>query len=970
MCFSDKLKRVALRVFFYNVTQKYIVKKHFNLYFLISMNEQNHQLYFLNNGGEMGQLTRDKNWEATSLGTPETWPQSLRTMVSAMLENPFGMYIAWGEDHVQLYNDAYRVILGSTKHPHALGNTAKETFAEKWHTIEPTYKSVLLGKSVIIPNYELALNQNGFDEECHYDFSYSPIRQENGKVGGILVTVVEITNRKKAEQAVVESEIKFETLADNIPNLVWMANAHGWIYWFNKRWYEYTGTTAKDMEGWGWQSVHDPHQLDNVLIEWKNSLALGKPFEMVFPLKGTDGNFRPFLTRVLPMRNQAGEIYQWFGTNTDISEQLRAEEALKESEERFRNMAEDSDIYINVADETGNATYFNRAWIKFTGRPMKDLIQFGWADLIHEEDRQNFVDIYLDAFLRQEPWVGEFKMLTANNEYRWLLAKGTPKTNADGTFAGYVSSCTDISNLKNAQHALKSSEQRFKNLVKQSPVAMVILRGPEHKIEIANAVVEKRWGYGTVDFSNKTIGDLFPVLRQQQHKVLLDEVYKTGKSFREYESEVYFKQPEGFKTCYFDFEYAPLLEEDGSVSRIITTIIDVTEHVEARQAIEKSEKKFRLLADSMPQHIWTSDIYGNLNYFNKSVYDYSGLSSERVWTDGWIQIIHPDDRDENIRVWRESISTGKNFLFEHRFCRHDGEYRWQLSRAIPQLDEHGKIQMWVGTSTDIQDQKNFTQELESQVNERTKQIAKNNIELEKMNKELQSFAYISSHDLQEPLRKIQIFSSQILESESENLSDTGKDKFMRMQNSANRMQTLIEDLLTYSRTGTAEKSFEQCDLTNIVDDVKEEMQEELFQKKAVIEVNGECNFSVITFQFRQLLYNLISNSLKFTLPDHHPHIVINCKKVKGVNCNNEKLVANVYYWHISFTDNGIGFENQYSQRIFEVFQRLHGKKEYQGTGIGLAIVKKIVENHGGIITARGKVDNGATFDIYIPEQIK
>ena len=934
------------------------------------MSGHNKQWYFLENGGEMGQLTKDKDWHNTPLGNPETWSQSLRTMVSVMLENPFAMYIAWGENFIQLYNDAYRPILGSTKHPHALGNSAKETFSEIWHIIEPMFKGVLQGKAVGFPDFKLTLNRNGYEEECYFDFSCSPIRQENGEVGGILVTVIETTNKKIAEQAVAESETKFRTLADNIPNLAWMANPDGWIYWYNKRWYEYTGTTEADMEGWGWQSVHDPNVLNKALVEWKNSIAHGKPFDMVFPLKAADGTFRHFLTRVLPMRNDEGEIYQWFGTNTDISKQQETETALKESEERFRNMAEDSDIFIAVGDETSNAIYFNKAWINFAGRSMKDLIKFGWADLIHEEERQNFIDIYLGAFLKQESWIVEFRMLRSNNEYRWLLAKGTPRTNSDGTFAGYISSCTDISNLKNAQHALKNSEQRFKNLVKQSPIPMVILRGPEHKIEIANAVVEKRWGYGSLDFSNKTIGDLFPVLRQQEHRVLLDEVYKTGKSFREYESEVYFKEHEGFQTSYFDFEYAPLLEDDGSVSGIITTIIDVTDHVEARQKIEKSEQKFRLLADSMPQFIWTSDPQGNLNYFNQSVYDYSGLTPDQINKDGWIQIVHPDDREENIKVWIESISSGDAFLFEHRFRRHDGEYRWQLSRAIPQRDELGKIQMWVGTSTDIQDQKTFANELERQVKERTKQIAQNNIELEKMNKELQSFAYISSHDLQEPLRKIQIFSSQIRENELENLSEVGKDKFVRMQNSANRMQTLIEDLLTYSRTGTAERSFEKCDLKKIVDDVKEEMQEELLQKNAMVELHGECEMTVIPFQFRQLIYNLLSNSLKFTKPNQSPLIHINCSKGKGINFKNEELIADAYYWHISFSDNGIGFEEQYSHRIFEVFQRLHGKKEYDGTGIGLAIVKKIVENHSGIITAKGEMDKGATFDIYIPEQIK
>ena len=933
------------------------------------MSGHQNELYFLNNGGEMGKLTREKNWGQTPLGEPDTWPQSLRTMVSVMLENPFGMYIAWGENHIQLYNDAYTQILGSIKHPDALGNSAKETFGAVWNIVEPMFKKVFRGESVSHLESMYIINRNGFDEECYFDFSFSPIRQENGEVGGILVTVLETTSKKKAEQASIDNEVKFRTLADNIPNLAWMAKEDGYIYWYNKRWYDYTGSTAADMEGWGWQSVHHPDHLENVLAKWKIAISAGNPFEMIFPLRAADGTYKPFLTQALPMHNEAGEIYQWFGTNTDISEQQKAEAAIKESEERFRNMAEDSDIFIAVADETSSAIYFNKAYAKVTGRPMEDLLQFGWADLIHGDDRELFVNNYLSAFEKKIPFVGELRILNHAKEYRWMLVKATVRTHNDGSFAGYISSGIDITELKVTQNALKSSEQRFKNLVQQAPVPMVILRGPKHKIEIANAIVERRWGYGKDDFSNKTLSDIFPVIRQQEHSVLLDQVYTTGKSFREYESEVYFKDEDEFKTCFFDFEYAPLLEDDGTVSGIITTIIDVTDHVKARQAIEKSEEKFRLLADSMPQFVWTSDVNGNLNYFNQSVFDYAGLSLEQIEKDGWIKVVHPDDRDANIQAWTESISIGKNFLLEHRFRRYDGEYRWQLSRAIPQFNEQGVIQMWVGTSTDIEDQKNFTKELERKVSERTAQVAKNIIELEKMNKELQSFAYISSHDLQEPLRKIQIFSAQILETEAANLSDSGKDRFRRMQNSANRMQTLIEDLLTYSRTGTAEKSFEKCDLNKIIDDVKEEMQDELFQKKAIIKLTGECHVYVIPFQFRQLLYNLISNSIKFAKANQQPLIEINCVKEKGSFINNDKLVADAYYWHINFSDNGIGFEDQYNERIFEVFQRLHGKKEYHGTGIGLAIVKKIVENHGGIVTAKGEVDKGATFNIYLPEQI-
>src|SRR5690606_32477742 len=156
-----------------------------------------------------------------------------------------------------------------------------------------------------------------------------------------------------------------------------------------------------------------------------------------------------------------------------------------------------------------------------------------------------------------------------------------------------------------------------------------------------------------------------------------------------------------------------------------------------------------------------------------------------------------------------------------------GEYRWQLSRAIPQRDALGNIQMWVGTSTDIQDQKEFVNELEKQVQERTAELRDKNRELENMNKELQSFAYISSHDLQEPLRKIQTFSSRIMEKEHANLSDNGKDNFKRMQSAAKRMQTLIEDLLAYSRSSSSEHKFEVTSLHKIVSEVLDDMQEEL-----------------------------------------------------------------------------------------------------------------------------------------------
>ena len=180
------------------------------------------------------------------------------------------------------------------------------------------------------------------------------------------------------------------------------------------------------------------------------------------------------------------------------------------------------------------------------------------------------------------------------------------------------------------------------------------------------------------------------------------------------------------------------------------------------------------------------------------------------------------------------------------------------------------------------------------------------------------------------------------------------------------MQQLIEDLLTFSRTGTSERIFISTDLNIITNEAKVELRELIGDTDAVIEVGQMCHTKIIAFQFRQLMHNLITNAIKFHSPGVPPHVTINSNIVSGSILQNDNIVPQKMYCHISVKDNGIGFEPEYSKRIFDVFQKLHGKEEYKGTGIGLAIVKKIVENHNGIITATSNLGEGATFDIYLP----
>lgn len=274
---------------------------------------------------------------------------------------------------------------------------------------------------------------------------------------------------------------------------------------------------------------------------------------------------------------------------------------------------------------------------------------------------------------------------------------------------------------------------------------------------------------------------------------------------------------------------------------------------------------------------------------------------------------------------------------------------------------------------EITDRKAEKTRLETAVEKRTQELKEanesldsRNIELLNLNKELEAFAYISSHDLQEPLRKLQTFSGMILEKENQHLSDKGKNYFYLMQKETERMRQLIQDLLAFSSIRVGERKFENTDLNLIITEVIKDLKDVIAEKKAVIKVEEVCDVYMIPFQFRQLMQNLIGNALKYSDPKRPPHIKISSRNIAYEKFEVRELSPQIEYCQITISDNGIGFEPRFSTKIFEVLQKLHGKEEYPGTGIGLAIVKKIVDNHNGTITATSELDKGTTFTIHIP----
>ncbi len=321
--------------------------------------------------------------------------------------------------------------------------------------------------------------------------------------------------------------------------------------------------------------------------------------------------------------------------------------------------------------------------------------------------------------------------------------------------------------------------------------------------------------------------------------------------------------------------------------------------------------------------------------------------------ENYLKFVHPDDRSI-VANGAEDVKINKTYPRLYRIIRKDGELRYFKSLG-KYLSFNKKNKIYIGVIKDV-----------TEYNLNTKALEEKNQELEQIIKELESFNRVASHDLQEPLRKIQTFISRISEKEAFTLSETGKEYFEKIIASAIRMRKLIDDLLLFSHTNKTDKVFAKTDCNLLLENVKQELAHTIEEKNAVIQFTQLPFLEVIPFQIQQLFANLIGNSLKYCNPDIFPIINIECIKITAKDYPIVKKDNNKIYFKISITDNGLGFDQQYAEDIFILFHRLPHKTEYPGSGIGLSICKKIVENHNGYITANGKPGIGATFTVFLP----
>jgi PAS domain S-box-containing protein len=402
---------------------------------------------------------------------------------------------------------------------------------------------------------------------------------------------------------------------------------------------------------------------------------------------------------------------------------------------------------------------------------------------------------------------------------------------------------------------------------------------------------------------------------------------------------------------------------------------DITERIRAAEKLKKANDELhyrnqalqetyafnRHITDLAPNGIYVYDKAKGVNVFmNKhalELYGYNQKEMEELGHDFINKIIHPDELPALLEKVKKYDTAADDAVMEleYRVRKKDGQYRYMFTReAIFKRDQNGTPVQFIGVTVDVTDIKMAERELKEK-----------NLALQQSNEELASFNYIASHDLQEPLRKIQTFGN-FLEETEQGLTDQGKSSLRRMQMAAARMRNLINDLLAFSRVSMIKEELAPVNLNDILKQAKSSLKTSLIEKAAQVNTCELPTVQGVSFQLQQLFENIIGNAVKYCEPGVAPVVTISTRDVPEEQAEAIGLLPGWNYQCIALQDNGIGFEQQYAEKIFELFQRLHTKSEYPGTGLGLAICKKIVQNHGGHIQALSNPGEGAVFEIYLP----
>ena len=684
----------------------------------------------------------------------------------------------------------------------------------------------------------------------------------------------------------------------------------------------------------------------------------------------------PTLGRIYEVDAYSPSKNHFIALFTDITERKKAEEALKEITGRFRVAILNSPINISAQDLNLEYTWIYNAQL---GYSPDDVVGKDDYDLLPPKTAKHVIELKKRAIDTNSKVTNEVSIEIEGNTlyYDFVIV---PLYDSQNKIIGVTNIVIDITERKNSEIKLYESEyiyhQLFNSMTEMFQIIELIYDNNGNAVDYyyrdVNPAFETLVDKTRSQLVDKRVKDIFGVVEDYWLEKY-DMVAKTGTpdQFENYGAEldkwydvnVWKVTDNQVGVTFSDITERKkaekinqkLLENEQQLTEELQTsneeLQSTTEELyvsneelrnqgddllQINNALKKSEERFRTLADNIPNLAWMADATGWIFWYNTQWFDYTGTTLEEMQGWGWQKVHHPDYVESITGEWASNIRAGKPFDNIFPLKGKNGNYRWFLTRITPIRDEQGKLLRWFGTNTDITELKQSEEELK-----------RSNIELER-------FAYVSSHDLQEPLRMVTLYSQLLERRYKDNLDNDANDFIEYIVEGANRMRQLIDDLLEYSRVTSQAKEFEKVDLEKVLDVVLHNLAIPIQENNVTISHDTLPIVFADKNQMVQVFQNLINNAIKFH-GQKPPEIHISAQK--GVN-----------EWKFALQDNGIGIEPKHQKQIFKVFKRLHNRDEYPGTGIGLSIVQKIILHHSGRIWVESELGKGSSFYFTIPNK--
>ncbi len=733
--------------------------------------------------------------------------------------------------------------------------------------------------------------------------------------------------RRQSEQALRENEDKFRYVFDYSPVAKSITRPSGEIE-VNQAFCDMLGYSQEELQGEVWSKITHPDdvQTSQQLVA---SVMSGETRSIQLSKRYIHKNGAAVWTEVNSTLRRDGEgCPLYFLTSViDVTERKQAESAILKMQTLLNETQEITKIGGWEYDVAAKRVFWTDEVYRIhgvskeydPGDPLQDI------KFCESEDQRKIDEAFARAIADGTHYDLELRLIKASGEKIWVRTRGRAEK-SDGKTVRIFGNIMDITERKQAEEQLRKSEERFRTMFDNMLEGAQFL-GFDWRYLYINKSAEEHNRRPNQELLGNIYMDMWPGIESTHVFAMIKRCMTERVSCRMENEFIY---PNGFKG-WFELIIQPASEG------VVIFSSDITERKHA-------EERFQLAIESAPNAVIMVDQHGQMMLVNSQTENYFGYARSELFGQDMDKLVperfrmgHANHRFEFFaQPQARSMGVGRDLYG----LRKDGtEFPVEIGLA-PIATQQGMLV--IATIVDITERKRAEQARDVYTRK-----------LEQSNRDLQEFAYVASHDLQEPLRKVQAFSNRLASKYADAFDETGRDYLNRMRDASQRMQVLINDLLTLSRVSTHAQPFSDVDLNLLAQEVLSNLENQVERSNGRVEIGELPKIEADPTQIRQLLQNLIGNALKFHLQERPPLIKVSAK-VEGVTCQ------------ISVEDNGIGFDPQYLDRIFKPFQRLHSREEYEGSGMGLAICRRIVEHHGGAITATSVPGKGATFILTLP----